>query len=577
MMSGELARVFAFATFFMVNYVACKDYKPVLTYFMRTDEFGIPVDANSPDFQLKGPFDNTIAKENEGASLKVWPKVINNGERVTVLWSDVKDPQPKDIIGYYCPYDDKDTHPLDYMPVTQSRTWKQGYGHVFLTLYNLRSACEFRYYSNNKLVALSNLVTFNNGGPKAPLHGHIAITNNPTEMRIMWNSAEVSSGLVVKYGLTKELEMSETKFIAKTYQASDMCAPPANTTGFWDPGFIFDVLLTGLKSNTQYFYSYGSGEFMSAIANFTTPLPAGDQTPFKFIVYGDMGVDSFPEGVTTAKLVRQEIEENQVRFVYHHGDISYARGYAYIWDQWFYLIEPYATLLPYMLGVGNHEQDHENGHEHDPSKQPNFHPDWFNGHTDSGGECGVPMYHRFHMPENGLGLWWYSYDYGMVHMVMLSTEHDYRPGTPQYIWLENDLKNLDRKKTPFVLVGGHRAMYCSNLIDGDYTVAEHMQEAFEDLLYKYKVDLALWAHYHLYERTCKLYKNKCVDDGVTHIVVGSAGKSKDEDVWYKKDWSIFRIADYGYGRVSVANSTHMYFEFVQNRLDKVIDSVWITK
>ena len=54
----------------------------------------------------------------------------------------------------------------------------------------------------------------------------------------------------------------------------------------------------------------------------------------------------------------------------------------------------------------------------------------------------------------------------MVHMVMLSTEHDYRPGTPQYDWLENDLKNLDREKTPFVLVGGHRAMYCSNKIEG---------------------------------------------------------------------------------------------------------------
>ena len=55
----------------------------------------------------------------------------------------------------------------------------------------------------------------------------------------------------------------------------------------------------------------------------------------------------------------------------------------------------------------------------------------------------------------------YSYDYGMVHMVMLSTEHDYRPGSPQYQWLENDLKSVDRSKTPFVMVGGHRPMYCS--------------------------------------------------------------------------------------------------------------------
>ena len=49
-------------------------------------------------------------------------------------------------------------------------------------------------------------------------------------------------------------------------------------------------------------------------------------------------------------------------------------------------------------------------------------------------------------------------------MVMLSTEHDYRPGSAQYKWLENDLKSVDRSKTPFVMVGGHRPMYCSEAI-----------------------------------------------------------------------------------------------------------------
>ena len=67
---------------------------------------------------------------------------------------------------------------------------------------------------------------------------------------------------------------------------------------------------------------------MSPIANFTTPILPGNRSPFKFIVYGDMGVSPFPEGETTAELVRREIEENDVRFVYHHGDISYARGHV---------------------------------------------------------------------------------------------------------------------------------------------------------------------------------------------------------------------------------------------------------
>ena len=67
---------------------------------------------------------------------------------------------------------------------------------------------------------------------------------------------------------------------------------------------------------------------MSPVANFTTPMEAGDKTPFNFIVYGDMGLEPFPEGIETSKLVRQEIDDHNVRFVYHHGDISYARGYV---------------------------------------------------------------------------------------------------------------------------------------------------------------------------------------------------------------------------------------------------------
>ena len=41
-----------------------------------------------------------------------------------------------------------------------------------------------------------------------------------------------------------------------------------------------------------------------------------------------MGVAAFPEGQETAILVRQEVDKNDVRFVYHHGDVSYARGYV---------------------------------------------------------------------------------------------------------------------------------------------------------------------------------------------------------------------------------------------------------
>ena len=55
------------------------------------------------------------------------------------------------------------------------------------------------------------------------------------------------------------------------------------------------------------------------------------------------------QAYATAKNVRKEIDEKDVRFVFHIGDISYARGYAYIWEQWGWLTEPVASLVPYMV------------------------------------------------------------------------------------------------------------------------------------------------------------------------------------------------------------------------------------
>ena len=72
--------------------------------------------------------------------------------------------------------------------------------------------------------------------------------------------------------------------------------------------------------------------------------------------------------------------------------------------------------------------------------------------NDSGGECGVATARRFIMPGaplsesvstgadgsvEGRGSrenppFWYSFDYGSVHFVMLSTEHDVTPGSHQY-------------------------------------------------------------------------------------------------------------------------------------------------
>src|ERR1051326_5078173 len=114
---------------------------------------------------------------------------------------------------------------------------------------------------------------------------------------------------------------------------------------------------------------------------------------------------------------------------------------------------------------------------------------------------------HFPMPSHqsgGVENFWYSWDYGMVHFVQVNTETDF-PNAPdlpggegkenagpfaptgaQLAWLEHDLAHVDRKRTPWVIVAGHRPWYVSG------GKCSECQTAFEPLLVKYGVDLVLF-------------------------------------------------------------------------------------
>ena len=109
-------------------------------------------------------------------------------------------PNAKDFIAYYCPVYDEPSHHLDYITVDHSLTWQKGYGHITVTVYNMRTTCVFKYYraghSYSQLAGISNEISFSDGGPAAPLQGHIALTGIPTEMRVMWTSGEGNESLI---------------------------------------------------------------------------------------------------------------------------------------------------------------------------------------------------------------------------------------------------------------------------------------------------------------------------------------------------------------------------------------------
>jgi hypothetical protein len=266
-----------------------------------------------------------------------------------------------------------------------------------------------------------------------------------------------------------------------------------------------------------------------------------------------------------------------------------------MWDAWFEMIKPFSHSLPLMIAIGNHEYDYlSGGLGKDPSGvgiDHGYHPDWGNFLDESGGECGVPMAKRFHMPSSfeSNGVFWYSFNHGIVHTVVISSENDLSIGSSQYRFLEHDLRHVDRSVTPWVVLETHRPLYegesgehwMSNTI-----VGEKMRSEIEDLLYTYEVDLVLGGHYHEYHRTCSgLYQGVCDSNGPIHITIGAAGAPLDDFyasvTTYDKPWTARYLPGvYGYGKLS-GNMTAMQFQFIRHGDEEkdgggeVLDAVWI--
>lgn len=127
----------------------------------------------------------------------------------------------------------------------------------------------------------------------------------------------------------------------------------------------------------------------------------------------------------------------------------------------------------------------------------------------------------------GVGNMWYSFDYGLAHFVSLDAETDFA-GSPersflsdlvgdeakpskgnthvtdsgpfgdvgdyndtktyaQYQWLSKDLANIDRCKTPWVIVMSHRPMYSTQIS----AYQKDVRAAFQAVLLENGVDVYL--------------------------------------------------------------------------------------
>ncbi|XWS23116.1 hypothetical protein CRYUN_Cryun29cG0093700 [Craigia yunnanensis] len=558
--------------------------------------------------------------------LTVTPKTLSKpGDQVLIQWSGIDSPSRLDWLGLYSPPDSTHENFIGYKFLSSSPNWESGSGSISLPLTYLRSNYSFRIFrwtesevnpnlhdqdhnplpGTKHLLAESEKVGFDSG--RGPEQIHLALTGREGEMRVMF-VAEDPEERHVRYG-EKEGEWEGGAAVAHAgrYEREDMCHAPANESVGWrDPGWIFDAVMSGLKGGVKYYYQVGSeSKGWSTTRSFVSSDTSSNET-IAFL-FGDMGTATpyltfsrtQDESISTIKWILRDIEAlgDKPTFVSHIGDISYARGYSWLWDEFFNLIEPVASKVPYHVCIGNHEYDW-------PS-QP-WKPEWSSSiyGTDGGGECGVPYSLRFNMPGNSseptgtrapaTRNLYYSFDMGPVHFVYMSTETNFLPGSSQYNFLKHDLESVDQTKTPFLVVQGHRPMYTTSYESRDAPLRERMLEHLEPLFVKNNVTLALWGHVHRYERFCPLKNFTCGSMGLkgedwealpVHVVIGMAGQDwqttwkprpdhPTDPVFPQPKMSLYRTGEFGYTRL-VATKEKLILSFVGNHDGEVHDMVEI--
>jgi len=196
---------------------------------------------------------------------------------------------------------------------------------------------------------------------------------------------------------------------------------------------------------------------------------------------------------------------------------------------------------------------------------------------------------------------WWSYDVGLLHLVGMSTEHNFTIGSPQYLWLEADLAAVNRSVTPWVIFGGHRAMYINSNYGGaatsDIVVMEELIANIEPLLYKYEVNFAFWGHNHAVQRMTAVYKSEVVQESTIieddngseiahhidpqatiHYVIGTGGASFTQNYVYPyPEWNEEVFYQWGYSRVTAVNKTMLDIQWVDSGDGKVYDHMIIVR
>lgn len=413
----------------------------------------------------------------------------------------------------------------------------------------------------------------------------IAWTENQGEMAVMWTSwlPLVPSWLEYRDCEEQWISVSPARTVFAKYKLDIYVE------------IIYTAVASDLEFSCNYTYRVGAGPHLwsksyafsglTPYYNATNPINTVGKYNPRLAIFGDMGIGNFSK--PTRSFLESKVNQGSIDAILHLGDIGYDldRLQGRVADQFLHEIEPIASRIPYMVMPGNHE--HRGNFSHYSA--------------------------IFRMPRNsasGDTNFFYSFNIGKGHFICINSEAYFYLSqesiTTQYHWLEADLAaaEANRALVPWVFVCMHKPLYCQ--IDWRRPMEEShdfkcnydcdhetklLRGELEDLFYRYSVDVVFAGHMHNYEREVPIYQNETVLSEVDElhyhrnpnaqvsILSGSAGSDHLHDALSSTPqlWSVINVNNYGFGLLSVLNSSHIYWEQLDSQSHQVVDYVFIEK
>jgi len=345
-----------------------------------------------------------------------------------------------------------------------------------------------------------NMVASSLNGQPSQIHLSLAAERNhdaTVPVIVTWCSDKDQNKQYVKYGLTTDLRK---KAKARSVSLNDKV--------------VYNACMKRLNHGMKYFYKCGSDKAgWSPVYSFNSEPDTG---AFRVAVIGDTQNSTNNAGFTKTRTITDLVRTYSPSFTLHMGDIVENGSIPDSWTQFLSVTEELNATSPLMPVLGNHDIQNNEGNDFQEPFQT--------------------YYSMFNLPGDEVN---YSFTYGNVRFIGIFSGYaqaaektgqvKYNPGSPEYIWLDNELKAAgEDKSTGWTVVWMHypvRSFGWSNI--GNW------QKNVLPLLEKHRIDLCLAGHRHVYERHSQMKDGMPVknesgslfssDNGTIFITNGTAG------------------------------------------------------